>query len=417
MNTTIMKQWLLYPAPELEHQLNDSGCRIIVIFNGSSPTLSAIIDKTQLQTVISVGVSVDDDDRSPPAPLPIGARLSNTIAFDAVLQQGSTLQRIPVDIGGDDLLLLQYTGGTTGLSKSAALSHRNLLANTEQFQAMMAGTLRPGEEILVTALPLYHIFALMVNFITCFSIGTENWLVANPSDLDGFIDILIQARPSLFMGVNTLYAHPRIGEVDFSRLHLAGGGGAPVLDVTSRKWETLTGTFIREGYGLSETAPILSFNPASIREFTATTGLPVPGTDIKLLNEEGIEVAIGEAGEICAKGPQVMRGYWNKPDANTLAFTADGSFLIGDIGRFDELGFLTIVDPQGILFGATILSDAADHNGFGRKLMTIYNLKGIFGNSADTEAGFETHLKQHFRNVTFKREGCVLMFTATLPKL
>ena len=285
----------------------------------------------------------------------------------------------------------------------------------------MAGTLQPGEEILVTALPLYHIFALMVNFITCFSIGTENWLIANPSDLDGFIDIFIQARLSLFMGVNTLYAHlvthPRIGEIDFSRLHLAGGGGAPVLDVTSRKWETLTGTFIREGYGLSETAPILSFNPASIREFTATTGLPVPGTDIKLLNEEGIEVAIGEAGEICAKGPQVMRGYWNKPDANTLAFTADGFFLSGYIGRFDELGFLSIVDPQGILFSATILGDAADHNGFGRMLMTIYNQKGIFGNSADTEAGFETHLKQHFRNVTFKREGCTYVHCDTAKAL
>nr|WP_314527290.1 AMP-binding protein [uncultured Pseudomonas sp.] len=340
----------LYTAPELEHQLNDSGCRVIVVFNGSSPTLSAVIDKTQLQTVISVGVSVDDDDRSPPSPQPIGARLSNTIAFDAVLRQGATLQRTPVDIGGDDLLLLQYTGGTTGLSKGAALSHRNLLANTEQFQAMMAGTLCPGEEVLVTALPLYHIFALMVNFITCFSIGTENWLVANPSDMDGFIDILIQARPSLFIGVNTLYAHlvthPRIGEVDFSRLHLAGGGGAPVLDITSRKWENLTGTFIREGYGLSETAPILSFNPASIREFTSTTGLPVPGTYIKLLNEEGVEVPIGEAGEICAKGPQVMRGYWNKPEANASAFTADGFFLTGDIGKFDALGFLTIVDRK-----------------------------------------------------------------------
>jgi long-chain acyl-CoA synthetase len=340
----------LYTARELEHQLNDSGCEVIVVFNGSSPTLPAVIDKTHIRSVITVGVSVDDDDRSPPPPLPMGARLSNTIAFNTVLRQGAMLQRIPVDIGGDDLLLLQYTGGTTGLSKGAALSHRNLLANTQQFQIMMPGLLQHGEEVLVTALPLYHIFALMVNFITCFSIGTDNWLVANPGDMDGFIDILIQARPSLFMGVNTLYAnlvaHPRIGEVDFSRLRLAGGGGAAVLDVTSRKWENLTDTFIREGYGLSETGPILSFNPSTINEFTATTGLPVPGTHIKLLDDEGTEVAIGEVGEICAKGPQVMRGYWNKPDANASAFTADGFFLTGDIGRFDERGFLTIVDRK-----------------------------------------------------------------------
>lgn len=337
----------LYTAPELEHQLNDSGCRAIVVFNGSSPTLSSVIDRTPLRTVVTVGVSVDDD-AAPP--LPIGEQLSNAFTFDAVLQQGAMLTRIPVDIELDDLLLLQYTDGTTGLSKGAELSHRNLLASTEQFQAMMSGNLHPGEEVLVTALPLYHIFALMVNFITCFSLGAENWLVANPSDMDGFIDILIQARPTLFMGVNSLYAHlaahPRIGEVDFSRLHLAGGGGAPVLDVTSKKWENLTGTFIREGYGLSETGPILSFNPASIRKFTATTGLPVPSTDIKLLNDEGLEVPIGDAGEICAKGPQVMRGYWNKPDANALAFTPDGYFLTGDIGRFDESGFLTIVDRK-----------------------------------------------------------------------
>lgn len=340
----------LYTARELEHQLNDSGCKVIVVFNGSSPTLAAVIDKTEIRAVITVGVSVDDDVHCPPPPLPIGARLADTIAFDTVLREGAMLQRLPVDVGGDDLLLLQYTGGTTGVSKGAALSHRNLLANTEQFKIMMPGSIEPGREVLVTALPLYHIFALMVNFITCFSQGVDNWLVANPRDMDGFIDILKQARPSLFMGVNTLFAnlvaHPRIAEVDFTRLHLAGGGGSAVLEVTSKKWEQLTGTYIREGYGLSETGPILSFNPSAINAFTGTTGLPVPSTDIKLLGENGTEVAIGEVGEICAKGPQVMRGYWNMPDANVSAFTPDGYFLTGDIGIFDERGFLTIVDRK-----------------------------------------------------------------------
>jgi long-chain acyl-CoA synthetase len=204
--------------------------------------------------------------------------------------------------------------------------------------------------VIVTALPLYHIFALMVNFLTMFSVGAENWLVANPRDGDGLVDTLKQARPSVFMGVNTLYAgltmHPRIGEVDWSRLHLAGGGGAAVIGATSAKWKQITGTFIREGYGLSETSPVLSFNPPHINEFSGTTGLPLPSTDIKLLDDEDREVPIGGAGEICAKGPQVMRGYWNKPEANAAAFTADGYFRTGDIGMFDERGFLKIVDRK-----------------------------------------------------------------------
>jgi long-chain acyl-CoA synthetase len=282
---------------------------------------------------------------------PVDARLAasvKTLTFDDALKQGAQIEATPVELNGDDLLFLQYTGGTTGLSKGAALSHRNLVANTEQFKAVIP--LRQGEEVIVTALPLYHIFALMVNFLTMFSVGAENWLVANPRDGDGLVDTLKQARPSVFMGVNTLYAsltmHPRIGEVDWSRLQLAGGGGAAVIGATSAKWKQITGTFIREGYGLSETSPVLSFNPPDIDEFSGTTGLPLPSTDIKLLDDEGREVAIGEAGEICAKGPQVMRGYWNKPEANAEAFTADGYFRTGDIGVFDERGFLKIVDRK-----------------------------------------------------------------------
>ncbi len=244
----------------------------------------------------------------------------------------------------------QYTGGTTGLSKGAALSHRNLVANTEQFKSLMPHALRPGREVIVTAIPLYHIFALMVNFITYFSVGAANWLVANPRDMDGFVEILKQSKLSIFMGVNTLYAglvaHRKIREVDFSNLRLAGGGGAAVLGATSDKWREVTGQFIREGYGLSETSPVLSFNPASITQFTGTTGLPMPSTDIKLLDDNGREVEVGETGEICAKGPQVMKGYWQKPGANAEAFTADGYFRTGDIGVFDDKGFLRIVDRK-----------------------------------------------------------------------
>ncbi|WP_280150730.1 AMP-binding protein [Piscinibacter sp. XHJ-5] len=338
----------MYTPRELEHQLNDAGVETIVVFGGVSATVAEVMPRTGLKTVITVNVG-DGSGVALPSP-PVDARLGRAIAFADALAEGATLPFTPVDIDGDDLLFLQYTGGTTGLSKGAALSHRNLVANTEQFKSFMPDSLRPGQEVIVTAIPLYHIFALMVNFITYFSVGADNWLVPNPRDFDNFLDTLKKARPSVFMGVNTLYAglvaHPRSKEVDWSNLCLAGGGGSAVIGTVSEKWRALTGTFIREGYGLSETSPVLSFNPAAVREFTGTTGMPLPSTDIKLLDDEGREVGIGEAGEICAKGPQVMKGYWRQPEANAAAFTADGYFRTGDIGMFDDEGFLKIVDRK-----------------------------------------------------------------------
>jgi long-chain acyl-CoA synthetase len=338
----------LYTPRELEHQLTDAGCEAIVIFNGSTPVLAEVVGRTSLKHVITVG-SGDGLATTLPAP-PVDARLPHTVPFPSALDEGANLTRIPVALSGDDLLFLQYTGGTTGLSKGASLSHRNLVANTEQFKAFLPDAMRPGEEVIVTAIPLYHIFALMVNFITYFSVGAENWLVANPRDMDGFVAILKQSRPTVFMGVNTLYAgltmHPGLKEVDWSRLRLAGGGGAAIISSTSERWRAITGNFIREGYGLSETSPVLSFNPGYITEFTGTTGLPLPSTDIKLLNDAGRESPVGQPGEICAKGPQVMGGYWQKPEANAAAFTADGYFRTGDIGVFDDRGFLKIVDRK-----------------------------------------------------------------------
>ena len=338
----------LYTPRELEHQLNDAGVEIIVIFSGVSATLAEIIDQTKVKAVISVGLG-DGTSSSIPSP-PVDARLMNVVAFSAALAQGADLANTPVALRGEDLLFLQYTGGTTGLSKGAALSHRNLVANTAQFKAFIPDALRPGREVMVTALPLYHIFALMVNFISCFSIGAENWLVPNPRDMDGFIEILRKARCTIFTGVNTLFGgllmHPKIAEVDFTGLRVAIGGGAAVLPTTSAKWKALTGRDILEGYGLSETSPILTLNPMTTAGFTATIGLPLPSTDIKLLDAEDKEAAPGEPGEICAKGPQVMKGYWQKPEANAAAFTPDGYFRTGDIGVFNEKGFLKIVDRK-----------------------------------------------------------------------
>ncbi|HDR9154720.1 TPA: AMP-binding protein [Burkholderia vietnamiensis] len=338
----------LYTPHELEHQLNDAGVEVAVVCGGSMATFADVVGKTRVRTVLTVGrddLGVVDAPAGACAALPPGS-LALADAFAA----GAALQRAPVALDGSDLLLLQYTGGTTGLSKGAALSHRNLIANVEQFAAIVPAARRPGEEVVVTAIPLYHIFALTVNFLSYFAIGAQNWLVANPRDMDGLIDVLKAARPSVFVGVNTLYAglagHPRLKEVDWSRLKLSAGGGAAVIDVISARWQAVTGNFIREGYGLSETSPVVTFNPQSVDRFTGTTGLPLPSTDVKLLDDENREVAIGGAGEICVCGPQVMGGYWQKPEANAAAFTEDGYFRTGDIGVFDAAGFLKIVDRK-----------------------------------------------------------------------
>jgi long-chain acyl-CoA synthetase len=340
----------LYTPRELEHQLNDAGAETIVVFGGVSKTFAEIAGNTKVRNVIVVALGDGTGTAGQIPSPPPDPRLADAIGFADALARGADLEFKPVELRGDDLLFLQYTGGTTGLSKGAALSHRNLVANTEQFKAFFPDALRPGEEVVVTALPLYHIFALMVNFISYFSIGADNWLVPNPRDMDAFVDTLKKARPTIFTGVNTLFGgllmHPKIGEVDFTGLRVAIGGGAAVLPTTSEKWRALTSKHILEGYGLSETSPVLTLNPPGSNAFSATVGLPLPSTDIKLLDDEDREVALGAAGEICAKGPQVMKGYWQKPDANAAAFTADGYFRTGDIGVFDEAGYLRIVDRK-----------------------------------------------------------------------
>ena len=348
-----------YTPRELEHQLKDSGALAMVIVDVFAHTLSQVIAKTQVQQVVCTGLA----DMMPALTRAVAQfvihrvkklvpayDLPRSIGFRAMLKMGARAGFKAVRQDADELAFLQYTGGTTGVSKGAALTHRNLVANTEQFKALMPDALRAGQEVIVTAIPLYHIFALMVNFITYFSVGADNWLVTNPRDMDSFVDVLKKARPSIFMGVNTLYAgltmHPKITEVDFSNLRLSGGGGSAVVAATSAKWKAITGNFIREGYGLSETSPVVSFNPASIQEFNGTTGLPLPGTDVLLLTEEGAQAGQGESGEVCVKGPQVMGGYWNQAQANAAAFTADGYFRTGDIGLFDPQGNLKIVDRK-----------------------------------------------------------------------
>ena len=300
----------LYTPRELEHQLNDAGVEIIIIFSGVSPTLAEIIGKTAVKQVISVGLG--DGTGATLASPPVDARLANVVAFSDALIQGADLALTPVALCADDLLFLQYTGGTTGVSKGAALSHGNLVANTEQCKAFIPDALRPGQEVVVTALPLYHIFALMVNFITFFSIGAENWLVPNPRDIESFCDTLKKSRLTVFTGVNTLFGamamHPSIKEVDFTSLRVTIGGGATVLPTTSQKWKALTGKHILEGYGLSETSPILTLNPMTATSFSGTVGLPFPSTDIKLLDVDDKEVPARPAGRDLRQGSASHEG-------------------------------------------------------------------------------------------------------------
>jgi long-chain acyl-CoA synthetase len=338
----------LYTARELEHQLIDADADTIIVFAGSTATLATAIEATPIKNVIVVGLDdlIDTGLQSPP----VDGRLEETIGFVDALSQGKALDITPVTICGDDLIYLQYTGGTTGISKGAMLSHRNLVGNILQFDAFGADMILPGREIIVTAIPMYHIFALMVNTLTFFRAGATNVLITNPRDMPAFVEEWSKWPVTAFTGVNTLYnglLHtPGFADIDFSSLKFSMGGGAAVQLAVSEKWKAITGRHIREGYGLSETSPVLTVNPFGAGDFKSSIGIPVPSTDISLRDDDGNEVAQGEAGELCARGPQIMPGYWRRPEATAEVMTEDGYFRTGDIATVDEDGYFRIVDRK-----------------------------------------------------------------------
>jgi long-chain acyl-CoA synthetase len=287
--------------------------------------------------------------RGLPTP-PADGRITDSISFTDALARGAELDVEEPKMNHDDLLFLQYTGGTTGLSKGAELTHGNLLANVMQFEAVNQGAIEKNKEVIITAIPMYHIFALMVNTICFFRLGATNVLVTNPRDMEAFVKTWAETGPTFFTGVNTLYVGlmhtPGFSDIDFSTLKLAVGGGAPVQQAVSEKWKSLTGAYIKEGYGLSETSPILTLNPLTEKKYRSGIGLPVPSTDISLRGDDGNEVAVGEPGELCAKGPQVMKAYWRQPQATADTMTEDGYFKTGDIAVMDEEGYFRIVDRK-----------------------------------------------------------------------
>ena len=338
----------LYTPRELKHQLNDAGVETIIIAAMATPTLAAIIAETDVKNVITVQVADLIDAPVPPAKVAEG--LGTTVALSDALAQGADMAFERPAISQDDLLFLQYTGGTTGLSKGAMLTHGNLASNMVVYDWLAGEITNEGEEIIVTPVPMYHILALMVSVLSYTRYGALNVLIPNPRDMDMFIGTIKHFRFTAFVGVNTLYnglLHtPAFADVDCSALKVSWAGGSAVQEVVSNKWKERTGIHIKEGYGLSETSPVVSMNPVSFEGFNGTIGVVMPSTEVSIRDNEGREVPHGEAGEICIKGPQVMQGYWNRPDATAEVMTDDGFFKSGDIGLFTEDGLLKIVDRK-----------------------------------------------------------------------
>ena len=349
----------LYTSHELHHHLNDCGARAIVVVANSVHELAAVVAETPVEHVLVT--EIGDLLGFPKRPLVNfvvryikrlvpSYDLPTAKPFSDALRQDGPAFVPPADLTGTDLAFLQYTGGTTGVAKGAMLTHANMVANTRQMNTWFAAHWVVGEEIVITALPLYHVYALTCNCFTYFAKGGLNVLITDPRDTKGMIREMRKWKFTAITGVNTLYQrlveHPLLPSVNFDALKVASAGGMAVLQATAKKWTALTGKEILEGYGLSETSPVLTSNPADIDGYNGSIGLPIPNTDISLRNEEGNEVPIGEMGEICAKGPQVMAGYWKNPEATAAAMTDDGYFKTGDLATVDENGFFWIVDRK-----------------------------------------------------------------------
>ena len=348
----------LYTARELEHQLKDSGAEAIVILENSAHTLEQIVANTQVKHAVTTQVG----DMLPPlkrfavnflvkhAKHMVPAwRLPGAVPFRAALRQGSRLPWKPAENGPGDLAFLQYTGGTTGVPKGAMLTHGNIAANLAEAHAWLKGVLREGGETIVTPLPLYHIFALTVSLVF-FKIGATNVLVTDPRNIKGLIGELKRHPFTVIVGVNTLFnallQHPDFVSVDFSRLRLSFAGGMAAQRAVAEKWRKLTGRPLVEAYGLTEASPCVASNRLDIEEFTGSIGLPIPSTEIAIRDEDGSDLPAGEIGELCARGPQVMKGYWQRPDETAKVMTPDGFLRTGDMAMVDERGFIHMADRK-----------------------------------------------------------------------
>ena len=356
---TVVNTNPLYTARELEHQLTDSEARAIVIVENFASVLADVIGRTRVEHVVLVrmgdGLGFPKSalinfvvrrvkKMVPPFHLP------DAVRFPRALEEGRGKPLRSSETGRDDVAFLQYTGGTTGVAKGAALSHGNVVSNLQQTSSWIGRSFDPGQEVFVTALPLYHIFSLVANCLTGMKYGALNVLITNPRDMPAFVKIIAGLKFSVITGVNTLYNGllntPGFDSVDFSRLKLAVGGGMAMQRAVADRWREVTGVPVVEAYGLTETSPAAVANRLDQAEFTGSIGLPLPSTDISIRDDDGNEVGFDTPGELCVRGPQVMQGYWGRPDATAEVLSDDGWLRTGDMATIDEEGHLRIVDRK-----------------------------------------------------------------------
>ncbi len=349
----------LYTPRELEYQLQDSGAEVIVVLENFAHTVEQVVSTTRIRKVIVttmgdmvkgfkgplINFAVRHVKRLVPA-----WSLPGATTWTHVMVQGAAHGFAPVSIGNQDLAFLQYTGGTTGICKGAMLTHRNICANILQAEQWLKISIRDGEELVVTALPLYHIFAMTANCLTFILCGGQNLLILNPRDINAFVKELAKHRFTVVTGVNTLFNallhHPKFAKLDFSALKVTVGGGMAVQEEIARRWQETTGCAMLQAYGLSETSPGVTLDPLELKAFRRSMGLPLSSTEISIRTDEDVELAPGEVGEICVRGPQVMKGYWQRPDETALVMTDDGYLRTGDIGCVDSDGFVHFVDRK-----------------------------------------------------------------------
>ncbi len=349
----------LYTPRELEHQLNDSDATTIIVLENFANTLELVLEKTPVKNVIIASVGdllgtlkgtiVNFVLRKVKKMVP-EYRIPQAIGFKEALKIGSNKPFTPIDITLDDLAFLQYTGGTTGPSKGAMLTHGNIVANMLQVHEWVKKDVQEGKEVIVTALPLYHVFSLTANLMIFTELGAKNILITNPRDMNAFVKDIKRYPVSVITGVNTLFNallnNEEFKKLDFTTWRLALGGGMAVQKPVADKWKALTGKHIYEAYGLTETSPAACINPLSETEYNGTIGLPIPNTDVDIRDNDGNSVPLGEPGELFIKGPQVMKGYWNNPEETSKAIGNDGFFATGDIAVINSQGYVKLVDRK-----------------------------------------------------------------------
>ncbi len=356
---TVVNTNPLYTARELRHQLHDAGASAIVVLDNFASVLAEVLHDTPCRHVITTGLGdLLSFPKSaitnfvvrkvkklvPPYSIP------GAVRFNTALAIGARTSLPKVEITQEDIAFLQYTGGTTGVAKGAMLTHRNMIANMQQSSAWLRSALLEGQEVIITAIPLYHIFALTANCLVFMKIGGMNYLITNPRDMPGFVKELARVPFTAMTGVNTLFNGllntPGFDKLDFSRFKFTMGGGMAVQRVVADRWKKLTGVTLVEAYGLTETSPAACVNPLDLRDYNGSIGLPIPSTDASIQDDDGKQLGVGETGELCLKGPQVMRGYWQRPEETAKVLTPDGWLHTGDIAKMDANGYFYIVDRK-----------------------------------------------------------------------